>query len=132
MKIVLDTPVLIAASISHAGVCAQLLEDVLSHHELIISDFILDEISRRLRETCQFPKTEIAELCRFLRGAATFVKPVEIDPYACRDPEDVAVLGTAIGGMVDLLISVDKDLPVFGSFSGIDIVKPGEFWRRTT
>jgi putative PIN family toxin of toxin-antitoxin system len=76
--------------------------------------------------------TEIAELCRFLRGAATLVEPAEIDPTACRDSEDVAILGTAIAGMVDLLISVDKDLLVRGSFRGIDIVKPGEFWRRTT
>ena len=131
MKLVLDSSVLIAASISRAGVCAQLLEDVLTHHELIISDFILDEISGKLREKFQFPKTEIAELCRFLRGAATFVEPAESDPSACPS-EDIAVLGTAIAGMVDLLISVDKDLLVLGSFRGIDFVKPGEFWRRTT
>ena len=132
MKLVLDSSVLIAASISRAGVCAKLLEDVLTHHELIISDFILDEISGKLREKFQFPKTEIAELCRFLRGAATFVEPAEIGPTACRDSEDVAVLGTVIAGMVDLLISADKELLVLGSFRGIDIVKPGEFWRRTT
>jgi putative PIN family toxin of toxin-antitoxin system len=109
-----------------------LLEDVLTHHELIISDFILDEIWVKLREKFQFPKTEIAELRRFLIGAGTLVEPAEIEPGACRDSEDVAVLGTAIAGTVDLLISVDKDLLVLGSFRGIDIVKPGEFWRRTT
>jgi putative PIN family toxin of toxin-antitoxin system len=132
VKLVLDSSVLIAASISRAGVCAELLEDVLTHHELIISDFILDEISAKLREKFQFPKTEIAELCRFLRSAATFVEPAEIDPNACRDSEDIPVLGTAVAGMVDLLISVDKDLLTLGSFQGIEIVKPGEFWKRTT
>ena len=132
MKLVLDSSVLIAASISRAGVCAELLEDILTHHELIISDFILEEVSRKLREKFEFPKTEIADLCRLLRNAARFVEPTEIDPRVCRDPEDVPVLGTAVAAKVDLLISVDKDLLTLGSFQGIDIVKPGEFWKRTT
>jgi hypothetical protein len=37
VKVVLDSSVLIAASISRAGVCAELLEDVLTHHELVES-----------------------------------------------------------------------------------------------
>lgn len=132
MRLVLDSSVLIAASISRAGVCAELLEDVLTHHELIVSDFIVDEISRKLREKFQFPKAEIASLCRFLRDTARTVESVEIDPRACRDPNDIPVLGTAVAAMADLLISVDKDLLALGSFQGIDIVKPGEFWKRTT
>lgn len=132
MKLVLDSSVLIAASISRAGVCAELLEDVLTHHELIISDFIVDEISRKLREKFQFPKAEIADLCRFLRDTARFVEPVEIETKICRDPDDIPVLGTAVAAMADFLISVDKDLLALGSFQGIDIVKPGEFWKRTT
>jgi putative PIN family toxin of toxin-antitoxin system len=131
VKLVLDSSVLIAASISRAGVCAELLEDVLTHHELIISDFIVDEISRKLREKFQFPKAEIAEFSRFLRDIARLVEPAEIDPRVCRDPEDIPVLGTAVAAMADLLISVDKDLLTLGSFQGIDIIKPGEFWRRT-
>jgi predicted nucleic acid-binding protein len=34
VKVVLDSAVLIAAAISRAGVCAELLEDVLTHQEL--------------------------------------------------------------------------------------------------
>ena len=132
MKLVLDSSVLIAASISRAGVCAELLEDILTHHELIISNFIVEEVSRKLREKFEFPKTEIADLCRFLRNAARLVEPTEIDPRVCRDPEDVPVLGTAVAAKAHLLISVDKDLVTLGSFQGIDIVKPGEFWKRTT
>jgi putative PIN family toxin of toxin-antitoxin system len=132
VKLVLDSSALIAASISRAGVCAELFEDILTHHELIIWDFILEEISRKLREKFEFPKTEIADLCRFLRNSARLVEPTEIDPRVCRDPEDVPVLGTAVAAKADLLISVDKDLLTLGSFQGIDIVKPGEFWKRTT
>jgi predicted nucleic acid-binding protein len=43
---------------------------------------------------------------------------------------DLAILGTAIAGRCDLLISVDKDLLEIGVFREVVIVKPGEFWRR--
>jgi putative PIN family toxin of toxin-antitoxin system len=132
LKIVLDSSVLIAASISRAGVCADLLDDVLTHHDWIISDFIVDEVARKLLEKFKFPKQEIADLCRFLRNTATLVEPAELDPRTCRDPKDVPVLGTAVAVHADLLISVDKDLLALGSFQGIHIVKPGEFWKRTT
>ena len=132
MKLVLDSSVLIAASISRAGVCAELLEDALTHHALVLSDFILEEVSRKLREKFEFPKTEISELGRFFKGTATFVKPAEIDPTVCRDRQDIPVLDTAVAAKADLLITVDKDLLTLGSFQGIGIVKPGEFWKRTT
>ncbi|MDP9090539.1 MAG: putative toxin-antitoxin system toxin component, PIN family [Pseudomonadota bacterium] len=132
MILVLDTSVLIAASISRAGVCAELLEDVLTHHELVLSDFIVEEVSRKLRQKFEFPKKEVSELARFFKLTATFVAPAEIDPTACRDPQDVPVLGTAVAANADLLITVDKDLLTLGSFQGIGIVKPGEFWKRTT
>lgn len=46
MKIALDSFVLIAAHISRAGVCAELLEDLLLQHELVTSEFILGELGR--------------------------------------------------------------------------------------
>jgi predicted nucleic acid-binding protein len=39
-------------------------------------------------------------------------------------------LGTAIAGKVEVLITVDKDLLDLGSFAGIPIIRPGEFWKR--
>ncbi|MEP6885826.1 MAG: putative toxin-antitoxin system toxin component, PIN family [Gammaproteobacteria bacterium] len=132
MKLVLDSSVLIAALISRAGVCAELLEDVLTHHELVLSNFIFEQVSRKLREKFEFPKTEIAELGRFFKVTATFVEPAEIDAKVCRDPQDIPILGTAVAVKADLLITIAKDLLTLGYFQGIGIVKPGEFWKRTT
>jgi uncharacterized protein len=131
LKIVLDSSVLIAASISRAGVCAGLLEDILTHHDWIISDFIVDEVARKLDEKFKFPKKEITDLCRFLRNTARLVEPAQLAPGICRDPQDVPVLGTAVTADADILVSVDKDLLALGTFRGIDIVKPAEFWKRT-
>ena len=49
MRIALESSVLIAAHISRAGVCAELLEDLLLHHELVTSNFILQELRRKLK-----------------------------------------------------------------------------------
>ena len=132
MKVVLDSSVLIAASISRAGVCADVLEDLLTHHELVNSDFIADERSRNLRDKFKFPENEIRQLRRFLSKAATTVVPLELPNDACRDPADIPVLGTAVAGSAALLITVDKDLLAVGKYRGIDIIKPGDFWKRTS
>jgi hypothetical protein len=52
--IALDSSVLIAAHISRAEVCAELPEDLLLHHELMIFDFILKELDRKLVEKFYF------------------------------------------------------------------------------
>ena len=44
MRIALDSSIPIAAHIGRAGVCAELLEDVLLRHKLVIPDFILEEL----------------------------------------------------------------------------------------
>ena len=132
MKVVLGSSVLIAASISRAGVCAELLEDVLTHYELVISAFITQELRRKLRDKFNFPESEIRQLQRFLGKLATTVVPLELPTDVCRDTADIPVLGTAAAGRASILVTVDKDLLAVREFQGIAIIKPGEFWRRTT
>jgi putative PIN family toxin of toxin-antitoxin system len=132
VKVVLDSSVLIAASISRAGVCAELLEDVLTHHELVISAFITHELRRTLRDEFKFPESEIRQLQRFLGKVAMTVVPLELPTDVCRDTADIPVLGTAVAGGASILVTVDKDLLAVREFQGIAIIKPGEFWRRTT
>ena len=132
MKVVLDSSVLIAASISRAGVCAELLEDVLTQHELIISDYIAQELGRKLRDQFNFPKSEVRQLRRFLVRMATTVVPSDLPAKVCRDPSDIPVLGTAAAAGASVLVTMDKDLLALGEFQSIAIIKPGEFWRRTT
>ena len=104
MRIALDSSVLIAAHISRAGVCAELLEDLLLHHELVTSEFILEELRRMLLEKFRFPKREAHQVATFLRRAAVVVVPADLPSDACRDPTDIPVLGTAVGGECTLLI----------------------------
>jgi predicted nucleic acid-binding protein len=42
------------------------------------------------------------------------------------------VLGTAVAGECELLISVDRDLLDMQNVREIPIIRPGEYWRRTS
>jgi uncharacterized protein len=132
VRIALDSSVLIAAHISRAGVCAELLEDVLLHHELVISDFILEELGRKIVEKFNFPRRDADQARAFLRRASTVVQPADLPLDLCRDPTDVPVLGTALAGECALLIGVDRDLLDMQTIQTIPIIRPGEYWRRTT
>jgi len=132
VRIALDSSVLIAAHISRAGVCAELLEDLLLHHELVTSEFILEELGRKLLEKFSFPKRETDQVAAFLRRGAVVVVPADMPSDVCRDPTDIPVLGTAVGGECALLVSVDRDLLDMQRINEIPIIRPGEYWRRTT
>jgi putative PIN family toxin of toxin-antitoxin system len=132
VRIALDSSVLIAAHISRAGVCAELLEDVLLHHELVISGFILEELGRKLVEKFNFPRRDADQVADFLRRVSIVVEPTDLPLDLCRDPTDLPVLGTAVAGACALLISVDRDLLDMQKIRAIPIIRPGEYWRRTT
>jgi len=132
VRIALDSSVLIAAHISRAGVCAELLEDLLLHQELVTSEFILAELTRKLTQKFKFPTGEAELVVDFLRRVSTVVAPADLPADLCRDPTDLPVLGTAVAGECQLLISVDRDLLDMQNIREILIIRPGDYWRRTS
>jgi putative PIN family toxin of toxin-antitoxin system len=131
VRIALDSSVLIAAHISRAGVCAELLEDLLLHHQLVISNFILDELGRKLAGKLDFPKRDADQVRAFLRRVSLIVQPRDLPRDAYRDPNYLPILGTALAADCALLVSVDRDLLDMKQIEGIPIVRPGDYWRRT-
>ena len=129
MRFVLDSSVLVAAFISRAGVCANVMEDVLAHHELALSNYILEELTRKLAHKFDFRPAEVRDIRRFLEGVAVKVEATPLPLDSCRDPRDVPVLATSIAAAARALVTVDKDLLVLRQFQGILIARPGEFWR---
>ena len=131
MIVVLDTSVLIAAFVTTSGVCADVLKMSARGHELVLSDYILDEYARRLREKFGLSVSEAADERGELALTAVLVEPLAVDPTICRDPADAAILGTALAAKADMLVTVDKDLLDITAKVGVDIVNPREFFRRT-
>jgi len=132
VRVTLDTSVLIAAYVARAGVCAELLEDVLRRHTLVLSAYILDELRRKLRIKFLFPETLIDQVLQSLTSAATLVEPATVPEDACRDPSDIPVLGTAVAGAADFLVTVDNDLLHLQRYGAVEIIRPGEYWAQVT
>ncbi|HEX8847642.1 MAG TPA: putative toxin-antitoxin system toxin component, PIN family [Pyrinomonadaceae bacterium] len=126
MRIVLDTNVLIAAFIAR-GVCHQLLEHCIRNHDLVTSQFILDEVREKLVEKFKYSSETVDEVVRLLRSQMEVVTPTSLDAPVCRDTDDDNVLATAATGNCACLLTGDKDLLVLKRFQDIDILSPSDF-----
>ena len=126
---VLDTNVLLAA-FGTRGICEALLDACLAAHQLYISQAILDEVKEHLAGKFKMPSPQINQILSFLKTTCVLVTPTAVATDACRDLNDLPVLGTAIAAHADCLVTGDKDLLVLGTHEGIAILSPRSFWQR--
>ncbi|MCX5655017.1 MAG: putative toxin-antitoxin system toxin component, PIN family [Planctomycetota bacterium] len=126
MRVVLDTNVLMAAFAAH-GLCEAVFEACLASHEIVVSQHILGELRRHLRGKIKLPAARADAVLSFLRENAAVVTPAKVPADACRDPTDLAVLGTALAARADCLVTGDADLLELGAFRGIPILSPRAF-----
>lgn len=129
MRLLLDTNVLFAAFLTH-GVCAGLYEEALLHAEIIVSEEILSELGEKLVSKGKLTKAEAAEVIGAVRSDAEVVGAVTLEKPVCRDPDDDMVLGSALSGKADMIVTGDKDLLVLKNFSKIPILTPRECLSR--
>lgn len=126
MKVVLDTNVLIAAFIAH-GVCHDLLEHCIQQHEIILSNFILDELSQKLSHKFKYSAEDVEDVANLLLSRVGIVTPINLNKPVCRDLDDDMVIGTAVASSANCIITGDKDLLVLEQYGDIDIIQPAAF-----
>jgi putative PIN family toxin of toxin-antitoxin system len=126
VRIVLDTNVLIAALIAR-GTCHELLEHGVLRHELITSQFILDELREKLIEKFKYPNAMADEAITVLRSRMKVVTPSPLEILVCRDADDDNVLAAAVDASCDCIITGDKDLLVLHPYQAIAILSPRAF-----
>jgi putative PIN family toxin of toxin-antitoxin system len=129
MKVVLDTNVLIAAFAAR-GLCEAVLELCLQNHEIIVSEPLLLEVGEKLRSKLRLPEALCGEIIGFLRRHSAVVEPKEVRADACRDPDDLKILGTAEAAGAHYIVTGDQDLLSLATFGDIPILSPREFWER--
>ena len=127
MRLVLDANVLIAAFVAR-GVCAELLEYCVREHEPVTCAAILDEVRRNLVSSIKVTASQADQTVKLLRTRLPVVEPVNLGAPVCRDPDDDVVLGTAIAGRCEAVVTGDKDLLDLGSYRDIPILSPRGFW----
>ena len=127
MRVVLDTNVLLAAFAAR-GLCEAVLEVCLEDHEIVLSEHILKELRRHLEHKLKLPASRAAEIVSLLQETGTLVKPARVPATACRDRGDLAILGTALAGGANCLVTGDKDLLALGEFESVPILSPRKFY----
>ena len=127
MKVVLDTNVLIAAFTSR-GLCSELLERVLSDHELIISQHLLVEFERVLVGKFGFTAANVKQAVALLHRVGVVVEPVPLDRPVSRDPDDDLVLALGVQAGAKCIVTGDRDLLDLERFRSVPILSPRDFW----
>jgi len=129
--VVLDTNVLLSALFT-PGRCEVLLDQCIAANDVTIigSEYILEEFVRHAVGKFRVPEDRVAAAARALRQHLEFVPPVDVPNDACPDPDDLPVLGTAVAGNANCLVTGDRQLLGIGSWRSIAIVSPRDFHER--
>jgi putative PIN family toxin of toxin-antitoxin system len=126
VRAVFDANVLLAA-LARGGTCDRALRLAISRHRVVTSAPILAEVRGKLVEKFRFAPEAALEMTALLRRVARVVRPIALPRTACRDPDDVVVLGTALRARAACIVTGDGDLLVLGEFRGVAIVTPRTF-----
>lgn len=129
MRVVPDTNILISAEISAQGASGRLLDRVIEVHDVILSSPILDELTEVLSSKFRYDDLRISRVIAHILADAEIVEPVTFETQICRDPDDDAILGAAVAGNADCIVTGDNDLLVLERFRGVDIIAPFDFAR---
>ena len=131
MRIAFDTNVLLAGVFTR-GVCEALLDACVATdpHVIIHSEHILDEFARHAKDTFGADSNTVESAVELFRSHGELVRPSDVPKDACRDPDDLPVLGTAVAGRADALVNGDQDLLALGTFGSIPILSPREIYDR--
>lgn len=126
---ILDSNVLLAAFATH-GLCHGILELCRESHTILAGEELLGEVAKHLSGKFKMPEPRARDIVKFLRESAILLSPHLVAPEACRDCNDLHVLGLAVAGRADTIVTGDKDLLVLRKFHGTTIQSPREFWEQ--
>ena len=129
MKVFLDTNVLVSAMATR-GLCADVLREVLTSHQLVVSVPLFNELKRVLRQKVRIPRELIDHAIEILQQDAHFATPSPLLNVKIRDKDDLMILSSALNGNPDLLVTGDKELLNLSKIQDTEIVSPRGFWKR--
>jgi len=129
MKVFLDTNVFLSATATR-GLCADVLREILTSHQLVVSVPLFNKLRRVLRQKLQIPGELIDDTIEILQQDAHFATPSAVSDVKIRDKDDLMILSSALNGNADLLVTGDKELLNLGKIQDMEIVSPRGFWKR--
>jgi predicted nucleic acid-binding protein len=124
-----DTNVL-ASAFGTRGLCADVLRLILTEHELLTGEVVIDELRGVLRRKFGVPVDTVKEIESFLRRYHVEPKPREPPKLKLGDRNDLLVIGSAIKAEASILITGDREiLDLEQKPEGLRILSPRQFWN---
>lgn len=114
MRVVFDTNVLVRANPKASGSAHKALYSIISGpHTLILSPFLLQEVERvlaypRLQTRWALTQSDIQKYLQLLGNISTLVYPTITHAIVLDDPDDDAVIQTAVIGSAQALCTLDQ------------------------
>ncbi len=131
MRIFPDTNVL-ASGFATRGLCTELIEGIISNHELISCEAVLSELQRVLAQKFRIPKPTIREYLSLLRDEGQVVTAGKVPRLRFKDPDDIPILACAISAKADVFVTGDKALLELRKIEGMPILSPRQLWQKLT
>jgi len=128
---VFDSSVLVSGLVWRGESYLCLVAQARRHVQVFSSEWILEEVRRRLKELeaeKSFPGNPWPGF-HWFSSTAKSVEPTLTWKQRSRDPQDDPILGTALAARVKIVVTRDRDLLALEKPFGIEMLRPGEFLR---
>lgn len=129
MKVFLDTNVITSATATR-GLCADVMRSAIEFHELVVSEHLLDETRRILKDKFGASPGLIADLDQLLRQDTFMANSRPLLELSLKDVADKAIITAAVNGGAELLVTGDKEMLALKRVNRLDIITPRQFWER--
>lgn len=131
MKVFLDTNVLVSAVISR-GLCRDLLRTALEEHDVVVSQLVVDEFERVLRDKFGATQPALDRALMLLDDVEVTKKPPTALEAGVLETNDTLILNAAIEAQADVLVTGDQGMLVQANALPIDVVSPRGFMELTS
>ena len=133
-RIVFDSNVLVSALLFSDSIPSRAFLGALDLGTVLISNALMEELSRVLRRDRFDRYLTRKERDQFLESLILESELIEITERirACSDPEDDWVLELAVSGDAGYIVTGDSDLLVLNPFRGVEILSPAEFLNQVS
>jgi hypothetical protein len=96
---------------------------------VVLSESILQETRNHLHDKIKLPVAQCEAIISYLRANCSVSQVDDVEASACRDKDDLHVIGLAQHASADYIITGDKDLLDLVKYVSTIIVTPREFWK---
>lgn len=127
MNVVLDTNVLISATLWHGSVAQKLLTTLIVQDVGIYSSpEIIAEYENVLKRDFEYNSAELANILKEVLAFIILIEPTDKVNVVEKDPDDNKIVECALASGSQYIITYDKELLELRGYQNIKIIKPEE------